>query len=63
MVSTIINHCSIIVILLCIYHIKIINGTPVASPNWELLITPDGVIFSPRNGVLITTYIIHIIYV
>jgi len=63
MVSTIINHCSIIVILIYIYHIKIINGTPVTSPNWELLITPDGVIFSSRNGMLLTTYIIHIIYV
>jgi len=41
---------SIIILLIFVYHVKIIYGTPVASPNWELLITPDGVIFSPRNA-------------
>ena len=44
---------SIIILLIFVYHIKIIYGTPVASPNWELLITPDGVIFSPRNGMYV----------
>lgn len=60
MKSIITNHYSfhsIIILLIYVYHIKITIGTPVASPNWELLITPDGVIFSPRNGIYVSNII------
>ena len=37
-------------ILIALFEFLTVIGTPKSSPNWEELISTNGIKFSPRNG-------------